>query len=188
MNELYEFWKNIDTHIVIETGLTIVLIALFFIVRKVTSRLIRNHAVKVTHSKPSVKYVVKLANFGLIIVFLTIISMVWEISFSRWSVYFASFFTLVGVAFFASWSILSNITSYAILFFYFPFKLGSHIRIIDGDNSIEGKVDDITLFFIVIKLENGEKVTYPNNLAIQKAIKEFKPTKNQAPLAEGGKS
>lgn len=173
MNDLLEFWKNVDTNIIIEIGLTIVLIILFFIARKIVSKLIRNHATKVMHSKSRVTYVVKLANFGLILCFITLIAIVWEISFRGLSVYFASFFTIVGVAFFASWSILSNVTAYAIIFFYFPFKIGSKIKIIDGDNSVEGKVDDITIFFISIKLPSGEKVTYPNNVALQKAIMEL---------------
>jgi small-conductance mechanosensitive channel len=173
MNDLLEFWKNVDTNIIIEIGLTLVLIILFFIVRKIVSKLIKNHATKLMHSKSRVTYVVKLANFGLILCFITLIAIVWEISFRGLSVYFASFFTIVGVAFFASWSILSNVTAYAILFFYFPFKIGSKIKIIDGDNSVEGKVDDITIFFISIKLASGEKVTYPNNVALQKAIMEL---------------
>jgi MscS family membrane protein len=173
MNEILKFWKSVDTHILIEIALTLVLIVAFFIVKKIIAKLIRNHAIKLMHTKAGVTYVIKLANFGLILIFITLIAIVWEISFRGLSVYFASFFTIVGVAFFASWSILSNVTAYAILFFYFPFKIGSKIKIIDGDNSVEGKVDDITIFFISIKLASGEIVTYPNNVALQKAIMEL---------------
>lgn len=172
MTELLAFWKNMDKYVLIEIGLTFILIILFLITRKIVSKLIRRHATKLMHSKSRVAYVIKLSNFGLSLIFITLIALVWEISFKGLSIYFASFFTIVGVAFFASWSILSNVTAYAILFFYFPFKIGSHIRIIDGDNSVEGKIEDITLFFIKIKLPAGGRVTYPNNLAIQKAIHE----------------
>jgi small-conductance mechanosensitive channel len=173
MNDILEFWENIDTHIIVELALTFTLIILFFIVKKIASKVIKKQAIKLMHSKSRVTYVIKLSNFGISLVFITLIALVWEISFQGLSIYFASFFTVVGVAFFASWSILSNITAYAILFFYFPFKIGSKIRIIDGDNSVEGKVEDMTFFFIRIKLLTGEKVNYPNNLAIQKPIKEL---------------
>lgn len=165
--------SNQNLHVYIEIGLTLLLILIFFITRKIVSNLIRKHAAKNDISKSRTTYIIKLINFGLSLTFITIIALVWEISFSGLSIYFASFFAVAGVAFFASWSILSNITAYAIIFFYFPFKIGSEIRIIDGDNSVEGKVVDLTFFFIIIKLDNGDKVTYPNNLAIQKPIKQL---------------
>jgi len=171
--EYLTFWDNMDPHLLVEMGLTLFLIILFFIVKKIISRLIRKHGLNLMHSKSRVAYVIQLSNFGLSLIFITLLGIVWEISITGLSIYFASFFTIVGVAFFASWSLLSNVTTYAIIFFYFPFKIGSTIRIIDGDNSVEGKVDDITFFFIRIKLPNGDKVTYPNNLAIQKPIKEL---------------
>jgi len=167
------FSQSPNRHIYIEIGLTVLLLFIFFITRKIISKIIKNHGEKNEHSKSRMTYVIKLSNFGLSLVFITILALVWEISFRGLSLYFASFFAVAGVALFASWSILSNITAYAIIFFYFPFKIGSRIKIIDGDNSVEGKIDDITLFFLKIKLSNGEKVTYPNNLAIQKPIKEL---------------
>lgn len=173
MKNNLNLWDNIDPHLLIELVLTFILIILFFIAKKIVSKLIKNHATRLMHSKSRVTYVIKISNFGLSAVFITLIAIVWEISFSGLSIYFASFFTIAGVALFASWSILSNITAYAIIFFYFPFKIGSKIRIIDGDNSVEGNVEDMTLFFISIKLPTGEYVNYPNNLAIQKPIKEL---------------
>ena len=166
-------WKDIDPHLLFEFVLTFILIILFFITKNILRKIIRNHGIKLMHSQSRVTYVIKLTNFALVLVFLTLIAIVWELSFKGLSIYFASFFTIVGVAFFASWSILSNVTAYAIIFFYFPFKIGSKICIIDGDNSVEGKVVDITFFFLRIKTASGEKVTYPNNIAIQKPIKEI---------------
>jgi MscS family membrane protein len=170
----FDFLKNNQNlHIYAEITLSLFLVVLFFIFKKILSKLITKHALSQNESKSRTTYIIKLANFGLSLVFLTLLAVVWEISFRGLSVYFASIFTVVGVAFFASWSILSNVTSYAIIFFYFPFKIGSRISIIDGDNTVEGKVEDITFFFIKIKLSTGELVTYPNNLAIQKPIKEL---------------
>jgi len=162
-----------NIHLYIEIGLTAFLIILFFISKKIVRKLIKNHAFKNKHDKSRMTYVIKLVNFGLSLILITLIAIVWEISFQGLSVYFASFFAVAGVAFFASWSIISNITAYAILFFYFPFKIGSKVKIVDGDNSVEGKIDDLTLFYIKIKLTTGELVTYPNNLALQKPIKEI---------------
>lgn len=170
----FDLLKNDENlHIYAEIVLSVFLIVLFFIVKKIISKLITKHALKQNESKSRTTYIIKLANFGLSLLFLTLLAVVWEISVKGLSLYFASIFTVVGVAFFASWSILSNVTAYAIIFFYFPFKIGSRISIIDGDNTVEGKVDDITFFFIKIKLPSGEMVTYPNNMAIHKPIKEL---------------
>jgi small-conductance mechanosensitive channel len=76
----------------------------------------------------------------------------------------------VGIAFFASWSLLSNITASLIIFFSAPFKIMDSIKIIDGDNSIQGEVIDMTMFNLYIKNVNGKIISYPNNLIIQKPV------------------
>jgi hypothetical protein len=38
MNEILKFWKSVDTHILIEIALTLVLIVAFFIVKKNNSK------------------------------------------------------------------------------------------------------------------------------------------------------
>ena len=97
-----------------------------------------------------------------------------EVSFQGLSLYFASIFTVIGVALFATWSVLSNLTASVILFFFFPYRIGRKVKIIDGDNSIEGQIVDITLFHIKVETEDDRIVAYPNNLAIQKPIMQSK--------------
>jgi len=174
--DIGEFSNDNYLHFYIELGLSAVLLILFFIAKSITTRLIRRQAQRNSDSKARMKYVIKLSNLGLTLILITLLALVWEISFKGLAIYFASFFTVVGVAFFASWSILSNVTAYAIIFFNLPFRIGSQIKILDGNDTVEGKVDDITLFFIKIKLPSGDIVTYPNNVAIQKPIMEIRNT------------
>lgn len=83
--------------------------------------------------------------------------------------FFGSIFAVIGVALFAQWSILSNVTSSVVIFFFFPFRVGDHVKIMDGENSIEGAVKEITLFHVI--LENEEELsTYPNAMIFQKAV------------------
>jgi small-conductance mechanosensitive channel len=173
-----KIFELLQTIHVAEIGLTLALVIVFSIFKKIAKRFIRNHANQHDLSEPRTKYIVKIIKFALTAVMLILISLVWEISFSGISIYITSIFAVIGVAMFATWSILSNITAYVILFFYFPFKIGSKIEIIDGDNSVIGIVEDITFFFIKIRGLNDDEldtsnniVTYPNNLAMQKAIK-----------------
>ena len=71
---------------------------------------------------------------------------------------------------FAQWSILSNITSGVILFFFFPFRIGDTIKIHDKDFPIQAEIEDISAFHVNLKTIDGERITYPNNLLLQKGI------------------
>jgi MscS family membrane protein len=85
-------------------------------------------------------------------------------------VLFSSIFAVIGIGLFAIWSILSNVTSGIIMFFSFPYKVGDKIQIHDKDFPIEGIIEDIRAFQLHLRLENGDLVTYPNNLMLQKAV------------------
>ena len=156
---------------IIQYSITIALGLLFLVLRSVVSEVIRKHSIRnqIAHSREV--YVRKLVNFGTFALILTLIGGVWEISFKGLSVYFASIFTVVGVALFATWSILSNVTASVVLFFFFPYRIGDKIKVLDGDNSVEGTITDITLFYLKIETENHEIFSYPNNLAIQKPFR-----------------
>lgn len=86
------------------------------------------------------------------------------------AVVFSSVFAIIGIALFAIWSILSNITSGIIMFFNFPYKVGDKIEIHDKDFPITGIIEDIRAFQLHLRLDNGDLVTYPNNLMLQKAV------------------
>lgn len=161
--------ESIDQHL-IQWSITIGLVLLLFVVRSLILRMVIRHGLKNDVDKSRSVYIKKLINITLIVLFASLIGSIWEISVQGLSLYFASIFTVVGVALFATWSVLSNMTASIVLFFFFPYRIGDSVRIIDGDNSIEGKISDITLFYLEIKGENGRIFTYPNNLAIQKAI------------------
>ena len=83
---------------------------------------------------------------------------------------FSSVFAVIGIALFAIWSILSNVTSGVIMFFSFPYKVGDKIMIHDKDYPIEGIIEDIRAFQLILREDNGNLVTYPNNLILQKAV------------------
>jgi small-conductance mechanosensitive channel len=82
----------------------------------------------------------------------------------------SSIMTVIGVALFAQWSILSNVTSGVILFFSFPFRIGDVIKIHDKDFPIEAEIEDISSFHVHLKTKEGEQIIFPNNLMLQKGI------------------
>jgi small-conductance mechanosensitive channel len=77
----------------------------------------------------------------------------------------------LGVALFAQWSLLSNATASVIVFFFFPYRAGNWVEIIDGDDTVSGKIREITLFHVIMIGEDGAIITYPNSLVFQKAVK-----------------
>lgn len=77
---------------------------------------------------------------------------------------------LVGVALFAHWSVLSNITASLILYLNRDIHLGDTVRILDGDNSVEGTIIEFGAFAVVLRRADGAKIVYPNTLAIQRPM------------------
>lgn len=171
--ESLEFLSGIKGN-ALKIVLTIFLVFAYLIFTKVVANLIKKYGKRQDISLSRVVYTTKYFRFISFVFCLLVLGMTWDITFKGLSVYFLSFFTVAGIGLFASWSILSNITAAIILFFYFPFRIGQRVKIIDGDNSIEGILFDLNLFSIVIKNDEGQKVTYPNNLALQKGIVQMK--------------
>lgn len=155
---------------------SIVTIVLVLGLRAFLREIIRKHTLTKGLEIGQRKYANKFFNFISVVILFVVLGIIWEVSFKGLSFYFASIFTIVGVALFANWSILSNITTSIILFFNYSFKIGSEIQIMDKDDSVQGTIVDITFFSIQILTKEGDVISYPNNIAIQKPIKLIKKT------------
>ena len=116
------------------------------------------------------KLTLRMINLLLTIAALVFISAIWGVKQSDIVVFISSVLAILGVAFVAQWSLLSNITAGLILFFNHPLKIGDHIKLLEKDFVIEGIVDDITFFFVHIKADNKEKITISNTAILQKTI------------------
>lgn len=97
---------------------------------------------------------------------LAIILFIWGFDFEWLLAISSGIIALTGVALFASWSILSNITAFFILLFHDSFRRGNFIRVIDADNYVEGVIAEINIFNTRLISENREYIIYPNNLLI----------------------
>lgn len=172
MSELYQ--SLAESYPLGRIGLSIGIFLLIYLVRRLSVKVIFRRALVHNFDESRISTVKRIIRIVLNILFVIILGIIWEISLEGLSIYVASIFTVVGVGLFATWSIVSNITASVILFFFFPFRIGSKVKIIDGDNSIEGTVLGLSFFSIQIALEDGTEVYYPNNLAIQKGIKHIK--------------
>lgn len=147
---------------------------IFFIglvVLKLVVRYAVNNATKsFSFDKIRKKISVKIINlFTFILVFVAVTG-IWGIKKSDLLVFVSSVLTVLGIAFVAQWSILSNITSGLILFFNHPMKLGDRIRVSEKDLLAEGVVQDISFFFITIKDDAGVETIIPNTVVLQKVV------------------
>lgn len=121
--------------------------------------------------KPRINVIKKITNTVLLFIFLLLLLLIWGVDQNDLLLYASSILTILGVAFFAQWSLLSNVTAAVILFVNHPVKIGDHIKIMDKDYPIEGAINDIGAFFVIIKTDAGDKVTLPTSLLLQKMVK-----------------
>ena len=114
--------------------------------------------------------------------FIIVLLMLLGIEYSQLSVFLSSIFAVIGVALFAQWSILSNITASLIIFFGFPYRVGDSVRVMDEGHDISGIIEEISLFHVLIRRDD-ELITYPNSLILQKAViklPKFSPVTRQS--------
>ncbi len=101
---------------------------------------------------------------------LCLLLLAWGIDFSGLLVLSTSIITVTGVALFASWSLISNITAYFILLTNVSYRRGNYLRIIDGDNFVEGFIADIGPFSTRLVTTERETIMYPNNLILTRPV------------------
>ena len=150
---------------------TLAVLVSFFLIRFTITKTIEKVASKFSYQKPRVKMIKKIINLFITIGALGILLLIWGVDQSEFIYYISTVLTILGIAFFAQWSIISNITSTLIIFFNHPAKIGDTITVFDKDYPIEGKISDIGVFFVILKTKEGEKITLPSNVFIQKMIK-----------------
>ncbi|GAA0870924.1 mechanosensitive ion channel family protein [Gangjinia marincola] len=149
---------------------TLVLILVLLFVRFLFVKGVRKVTVLERFNVVRKRLMIRYINIGITIFGFLGFELIWQFQFEDISLVFSSVFAVLGVGLFAAWSILSNVTSGVIMFFSFPFRIGDRIKVHDKDVELEGVIEDIRAFHLHMRKDNGELITYPNNLMLQKAI------------------
>ncbi|MEJ2113256.1 MAG: mechanosensitive ion channel [Flavobacteriaceae bacterium] len=149
---------------------TLILLVVFFILWYILRISIKKIGKKSNINEARVHLIIRYAIVTLFLVGVLIEAFILGAKPEDLSVVFSSVFAVLGIALFAIWSILSNISSGIIMFFSFPYKVGDKIQIHDKDFPVEAIIEDIRAFHLHLRLDNGDLVTYPNNLMLQKAV------------------
>lgn len=161
-----DFLKDF-TQELIATG---ILCIVFVLTRLIVSKLVRSFAKRSQTIEKRTRLVLKYIHLLMNIMALVALIIIWGVQTKDIFIVLSSITTVVGVAMFAQWSILSNITSGIILFFSFPYKIGDYIFIHNKDFPIEAEIEDIGAFHVYLKTKEGEIIVYPNNLMLQIGI------------------
>jgi small-conductance mechanosensitive channel len=149
---------------------TVALLVIYVVAFFLTTTFINNTLKKTQVQRPRRKMIIKAIHLFTTIGVVILMAGIWGLKQHEIAVFASTILTALGIAFFAQWSLLSNITSSIILFFNHPLKLGDTIKVLDKDYPFEGEVTELTYFFIHIKTANGEVITIPNSIILQKSI------------------
>ncbi len=93
---------------------------------------------------------------------------------------FTGFATVGAVAFFAAWSVLSNLFCAFLIFTVGPFRVGDHIELLDTADKpgALGRVMDINLLYTTLEdataPEPGTLLQIPNTLIFQRVVRRWR--------------
>ncbi|MBK9045025.1 MAG: mechanosensitive ion channel [Saprospiraceae bacterium] len=149
---------------------SIIVLVVYVIAFLVTTTVINNTLKKAQLQRERRKMIVKVIHLFILIGVMVILAGIWGLEQNEIAAFASTLLTALGIAFFASWSLLSNITSSIILFFNHPMKSGDTLRVLDKDYPVEGEIIDLTYFFVHVRLKSGEVVTIPNSMILQRSI------------------
>lgn len=157
----------------VQIGLIALLVVAYIVVSRILKSSVTLLGQKKYANEVRITYVSKMLNLGFTAIFVLLVCIVLGIGYGQLAIFFSSVFAVVGVALFAQWSILSNITASLIIFFGFPYRVGDWVKVVDKDDEILGQILEISTFHVIIQRLSNDVVTYPNSLILQKAVVRF---------------
>ncbi|MBT8384861.1 MAG: mechanosensitive ion channel family protein [Bacteroidia bacterium] len=146
--------------------LLIVLVTLILIVKNIIKKFTFLKSIDINRRK----VILNLSYLILYLIAAPILAAIWGVELRQFVIFISSILAVLGVGFFAQWSLLSNLTASVILFFSHPLRIGDRIRILDKDFNWTGKVINITGFYLFMRTDEGENITIPTSMVVQKGI------------------
>ncbi len=103
---------------------------------------------------------------------------------------FTGFAAVGAVAFFAAWSVLSNIFCTLLIFTTRPFRIGDTIELVENGEKpgFKGRVIDVNLIYSTLEETSGtgnNLVQIPNSLFFQRATRRWRPNTTVAGDVQG---
>src|SRR5690606_29158869 len=126
---LKEFYPEL-----IESG---ILILILFLLRFIIKKAIQNFTKRIERLEHRVGLIKKHVDYAVFFLIILGLLAIWGLDFQNLGLVMSSVFAVIGIAFFAQWSILSNVTSGLIMFFTFPYKIGDYIIVHDKEHHVK---------------------------------------------------
>jgi small-conductance mechanosensitive channel len=109
---------------------------------------------------------------------------------------FTGFAAVAAIAFFAAWSVLTNLFCALLLLITRPFRLQDHIELLEGGDrpGLRGQVVDMNLIYVTLREthpQGGESLLrIPNSLFFQRSTRRWKgePEALPAPVSAGDRA
>lgn len=149
---------------------TLILIGILIVIRIIITYFVKRFSERKNKVAKRANLIMKYVDFALIVLTSPFAFYIWSLKAKDLGVVASSVFAIIGVGFFAQWSVLSNMTSGVIIFFTLPYKIGDRIKIHDKDFPIIAVIEDIKAFHMNLITEDGGLHTYPNSLLLQKGV------------------
>ncbi|MFT5145520.1 MAG: small-conductance mechanosensitive channel [Polaribacter sp.] len=151
---------------------SIIVFTVAFFVRLIITKALRKIQTKFGFQNSRILVTNKIITILIYITVIVVVAFIWGVDEKQLLIYISSFLTVLGIAFFAQWSILSNITAGIILFINYPVKIGDSITILEKDsaNNVTGEIKDIGAFFVTLRTPEKKLVTLPNSIILQNNI------------------
>ena len=149
---------------------TVIALGLFLLIRTIVRSLVRATLLRSVFKSKEEREVNRLLGGLLYLVLAIALAAIWGVDQSEVLFFATSVITVLGVAFFAEMSILSNVTACLVLFFQHPVKLGDRIRVFDGEQWVEGELMDITYFFVFLRTDEQGTISVPNATLLKNAF------------------
>jgi len=154
----------------LQTVASVIVIILLPFSKLIARKLISKYGKLVQIQDVRIRQMKQVISTLLSITFVFIIAIIWGVKPNNLLLGLSSIFAIIGVAMFAQWSMLSNITAGIIMFFTAPFRVGDRIHILDKDIPIIATIESIQTFYTHIRTDEKELIVIPNNLFLQKIV------------------
>lgn len=149
---------------------TLIVVVALPVFKYASRKLTKKYGAMAHMSKPRIRQVRYVIAIMLNALFILMLMVIWSVKPHNILIGFTSVFAIIGVALFAQWSVLSNITAGLIMFFSAPYRVGNRIQFMDKDMTVMAKIEIIGTFYTHIRTEEDGLIVIPNNLFLQKIV------------------
>lgn len=150
-------------------GVKIAIVLVLYLVAATVARILvqrlgRHHE----HDTLRIRSTLHTVRMALRLFFAVVLLIVLGVDLAVIPAFLGSFLAIVGVACFAAWSILTNITAGLVIFAAKDLQVGDKVKVIDERESIIGTVVEFRLWSVVLRTTDSGLAYVPNISMVQR--------------------